>query len=301
MTFTVYCSLLNTGNETPWTTWTLGRFGMNKLEQIIIDRIKGEGPIPFETFMDMALYYPELGYYTSPDLTIGPMGDFYTGPHLHPILGAMIGRQLEEMWESMGRPPDFHAVEIGAGAGYLCRDVLSHLRNSKIFDSLHYTIVEINPAMAARQQALVRDFREKIRWISSITELKGIRGCIFSNELLDAFPVHVVQMGDEIREIYVSYDKNRLKELYNEVSTTDIIDYLNDFQIKIPPGCRSEVNLRIRKWLRQTAGVLSEGFILSVDYGYSSKEYYDEERSGGTLLCYHKHLFHESPFDNIGL
>jgi SAM-dependent MidA family methyltransferase len=100
---------------------------MNPLEQKIIEKIQNEGPITFEKFMEMALYYPELGYYSSPDTTIGRKGDFYTSPHLHPIFGAMIGKQLMEMWNVMGRPTDFHAVEIGAGVGYLCKDIFDYL------------------------------------------------------------------------------------------------------------------------------------------------------------------------------
>ncbi len=99
---------------------------MNPLEQLIIDRIKKEGPITFEAFMEMALYYPVHGYYSSPETTIGRGGDFYTSPHLHPVFGAMICKQLMEMWTIMGRPFEFHAVEIGAGIGYLCKDIFDY-------------------------------------------------------------------------------------------------------------------------------------------------------------------------------
>ncbi|HBH60947.1 MAG TPA: hypothetical protein DDX85_04235, partial [Nitrospiraceae bacterium] len=100
---------------------------MKPLEQQIIDRIKNKGTITFEAFMHMALYHPGLGYYSSPQTTIGRDGDFYTSPHLHPVFGAMICKQLMEMWMIMGRPSSFHAVEIGAGVGYLCRDIFNYL------------------------------------------------------------------------------------------------------------------------------------------------------------------------------
>ena len=102
--------------------------------------------------MDIALYYPELGYYTSPNLEIGRKGDFYTSPHLHKIFGAMIGKQLEEMWKILERPSVFHAVEIGAGAGYLCKDILDYLKNREMFNSLIYVIVELNPVMRDRRK-----------------------------------------------------------------------------------------------------------------------------------------------------
>ena len=92
---------------------------MELLKQKIIEKIEAEGPIPFEVFMDMALYEPGLGYYSSPGTQIGKEGDYYTSPHLHPIFGAMIGKQFIEMWNCMGKPQNFYAVEMGAGAGYL--------------------------------------------------------------------------------------------------------------------------------------------------------------------------------------
>src|SRR4030066_2265060 len=100
---------------------------MNILRQRIIEKIKKEGPITFETFMDMALYDPGLGYYASERTEIGKTGDFYTSPHLHSAFGAMIGKQIEEMGEIMQRPMDFNILEIGAGAGYMCKDILDYL------------------------------------------------------------------------------------------------------------------------------------------------------------------------------
>ena len=76
---------------------------MNLLQQKIIQRIKSEGPITFKTFMEMALYEPELGYYTSQKTRIGRGGDFYTSSHLHPAFGMMIGKQIEEMWGDNGQ------------------------------------------------------------------------------------------------------------------------------------------------------------------------------------------------------
>ena len=88
---------------------------MNPLECKIAGKIKDEGPITYETFMKMALYEPGLGYYSSDRIEIGKAGDYYTSQHLHPVFGAMLGKQLEEMWEIMGRPSVFYAVEPGAG------------------------------------------------------------------------------------------------------------------------------------------------------------------------------------------
>src|SRR4030066_1993045 len=117
---------------------------MNPLEQKVIEKIKKEGPITFETFMEMALYEPGIGYYASERTEIGKAGDFYTSPHLHSAFGAMIGKQIEEMGEIMQRPMDFNILEIGAGAGYLCKDILDYLAARSSL-SHKYIIVEPNP------------------------------------------------------------------------------------------------------------------------------------------------------------
>lgn len=294
-------------------------FIMNRLEDFIIKKIKEEGPITFETFMDMALYYPELGYYSSGKNLIGRKGDFYTAPHLHPIFGAMLAKQLMEMWTVMDRPSDFYAVEIGAGAGYLSKDVydylmketedmaLSHYR-SDFMKSLKYIIMEPFSHFENRQKNLLepvhfdlqRSGLNGVTWVKSVRELNDIRGCIFSNELLDAFPVHLVEMHEELKEIYADVEGAELVERRGALSSNEVSDYMNQFSGNMDEGYRTEVNLRLRTWLKEITSVLSSGFLLTIDYGYSAREYYSEERTKGTLLCYHKHQSNENPFSHIG-
>jgi SAM-dependent MidA family methyltransferase len=274
---------------------------MNQLEKIIIDKIKKEGPLSFETFMDMSLYYPGLGYYTSPQLKIGRKGDFYTSPHLHKVFGAMIGKQFEEMWNIMGKPDKFYAVEIGAGAGHLCKDILEYCKTREIMNALHMVIVELNPSVIENQKNLLFVFSDRVKWISSIQELQDMRGCIFSNELLDAFPIHLIIMQGEPREICVDYMDSNLIEKYHEVQNNEILSYLKMFSPALPQGYRTEINLRLKDWLKQISNVLSEGFLFTVDYGYTAQEYYDADRFNGTLLCYYKHTVHENPYEKIGL
>ena len=289
---------------------------MNPLEEKIIEKIKKGGPISFETFMDMALYYPELGYYASPETTIGREGDFYTGPHLHPIFGAMIGRALMEMWDVMGKPDHFNAVEMGAGVGYLSKDIFDYLYNpsedsslsedkSAFLRSLKYVIVEPYEHFQKRQRELLAERELKgnnsITWVKSLNELQqGVNGCIFSNELLDAFPIHLIEINDELKEIYISFNGKELVEEKKRVISGEIKDYIKQFSIDPPTGYRTEINLRIKNWLRDVTEVLSHGFLLTIDYGYSAREYYSDDRTKGALLCYHKHSFNENPYQNIG-
>ena len=272
---------------------------MSLLKQRIVEKIRSKGPISFETFMEMALYYPGLGYYAKESTTIGRAGDFYTSPHLHPIFGAMIARQVEEMWREMGLPDNFQIVEMGAGVGYLAKDLLGYLEGKEICGILNYTIVELNHHARACQKTLLHEHLDKIRWVTDLKELDHFSGCLISNELLDAFPVRLVEMEDELKEIYLAVREDALVEIRKPCST-EVRDYFIALDIHLPADFRTEVNLRIKDWLRAVSQCLSEGFVITVDYGYPAYIYYSEGRSRGTLYSYYRHQVNEDPYKHIG-
>lgn len=278
---------------------------MSLLRQRIAGKIRSDGPVSFETFMDMSLYSPGIAYYTRPSISIGRAGDFYTSSHLHNIFGMMIGRQMEEMWTIMGRPDRFQIVEMGAGMGYLAKDILDRLKGGEFFQRIEYTIIEINDAVRERQKELLKEHEGKIGWMSAPGELGSMTGCFLSNELLDALPVHLVVMREELKEIFVNLDGSGSghDESFVEIErpcSDALTSYCREFSISLHEGHRTEINLRIRDWLRELNRKLEMGFILTIDYGYSSVEYYAEERSSGTLLCYHRHRVNENPYAHIG-
>lgn len=272
---------------------------MREIENATREKILKEGPITFEAFMEMALYYPGLGYYTSTSTEIGRSGDFYTSPHLHPIFGAMMGRQAEELWEVMGRPGDFHLVEAGPGRGWLAKDILDYLSDKALYRHLTYTLVELNPLMKERQGTLLKKHAPKVRWTTSLRDI-SITGVILSNELLDALPVHLVEMDGELREIYIALEGEELVEAPGPPSTPGLASYFEEFGINLPRGYRTEVNLRAKKWLSKALSAMREGFIITLDYGYPARELYSPERNRGTLLCYYKHTINEEPLRRIG-
>jgi SAM-dependent MidA family methyltransferase len=277
---------------------------INSAKEQIIRRIASEGPLSFEVFMEMALYFPKLGYYTKETTTIGRKGDFYTSPHLHPLFGAMIGKQMEEMWQLLDRPLEFRVVEMGAGSGYLAKDMLEYLEGREIYESLDYSIVELNPSVKVRQSALLNDFRSKVRWFDRLIDVGQVTGCFLSNELLDAFPVRLVEMNDGLQEIYVSIrGNNEFVEIERNCSR-EVEEYFGEFSVDVASvmqkGYRTEVNLRIKDWLREISASLERGFVLTVDYGYPADDYYSSERGRGTFLCYHRHQVNEDPYINIG-
>ena len=172
------------------------------LAEIIKQEISQRGPIPFRDFMEKCLYYPGLGYYTSPKIQIGKTGDFYTSPSVSPAFGAMIAKQLKQMWDIMG-VETFTIVEFGAGNGWLCHDILDYFKDhSEVYDKLSYCIIEKSDVMRRRQQ---QHLVEKLSWVEGLSELGTIKGCILSNELLDNFAVHLVEMESELMEVFVGY------------------------------------------------------------------------------------------------
>lgn len=268
---------------------------ITSLPELIIRKIREQGPISFRDFMEMALYYPGLGYYTSDRSKIGKKGDYYTSPNLTPAFGEMLGKQIEEMWRITGEK-DFTIVEMGAGTGLLSMDVIEYLkRDPEIFSRLDYRIVEKSPALQKEQQERLGN---NVRWCRTIRELSGMNGCVFSNELVDAFPVHQVVMQERLMEVFVDH-KDGFVEMLNP-APDELNDYFTELGVVLPEGYRTEVNLDAVKWVQELSRIIRKGFVITIDYGYPSSELYQEYRNRGTLMCYHDHNANEDPYMHIG-
>jgi len=265
------------------------------LSEIIINKIKEEGPVSFHDFMEMSLYYPQLGYYSSHQNRIGKDGDYFTSSSISPLFGAMIGKQLEEMWSVLGEK-QFTIVEYGAGHGNLSLDILNYLKgNEKLYDDLNYCIIEKSESMRAKEK---NRLQEKVKWHDSIQEIPEINGCVISNELVDNFSVHQVVMQDELMEVFVDY-KNDFVEVLRPASKM-LADYLAELKVVLPKGFRTEINLEATHWIKEIACCLKSGYVITIDYGYPSSELYRPYRREGTLLCYHKHQVNDHPYHAIG-
>jgi SAM-dependent MidA family methyltransferase len=267
-----------------------------ELAKLISNKIAQDGPISFRDFMDTALYEPVLGYYMSAREHIGPQGDFYTSTTLTPIFGALIARQLAEMWCHTGKGA-FTIVEYGAGTGALCCAILQQLKDNypDFYHQLHYVIIEKSPAMRAKEQACLK---EKVTWQEDIATVGLFCGCVLSNELLDNFPVHQVVMEEELMEVFVDYRDGFVEVL--RPADMALKDYLRQLGVNLPKGFRSEINLQMISWLEAIAAQLKKGFLLTMDYGFPSAELYRDHRRNGTLLCYHRHQVHDNPYCYLG-
>lgn len=277
------------------------------LDDIIAARIAQEGRITFADFMGACLYQPGLGYYTSPGRKVGAEGDFYTSITVHAAFGRVIAREIAQMWRCMGSPADFTLVECGAGNGRLACDIMDFLaeREPEMYRRLRLVLVEKEPSLESAQSSMLAVHVERIEWLSPEEFAAGrftFSGCLYSNELIDALPVHRVLMTPEgLREFYVTSKDGELAEEIGELSTPAIAEYLKRVAIELHPGQQAEVNLNGPEWLSSVSRALQRGFVLTVDYGYPAEELYTPLRKTGTLLCYYRHQTEENPYIRLGL
>ncbi len=274
-----------------------------ELVAAIQKQIDAAGAITFADFMQQALYHPDFGYYTAPRQRIGKQGDFFTSSSVHSCFGRLIARQLVQMWQLLGQG-NFVIAEQGAGEGHLCLDILDALAEEapEFYKQLEYRLVEISPDNRERQQRVLSRHCSagRVNWCE-LDDLQGLVGCFLSNELIDAFPVHLVEKHrGELLEVHVINGEDGFAETLQSPSTDLIKTYFERIGIEPAPGNRCEVNLAAIDWMARIAGLLERGFVLTVDYGYLAEELYAPYRHAGTLLCYHQHQTSEDPYQRIG-
>lgn len=276
------------------------------LREVLLERIRTHGKITFADFMAACLYEPGLGYYTSAGRKVGAEGDFYTSSNVHRVFGRLICRELRRMWENLGSPASFEAVEVGAGNGRLARDIMDAAADlsSSFYAALTYRLVEAEPSLELAQREMLGEHAPKAVWSSSDQFSRAefsVTGCILSNELIDSFPVHLVEMTrDGLREIYVSAVNGDFMEISDTPSDPRLEQYLKSDGVVLHEGQRAEVNLAAAGWLAAAAKVLERGFILTIDYGFVADELYAPSRRNGTLLCYYRHTIEENPYIRLG-
>lgn len=269
----------------------MAHVALSPLQQCIIGRIQDEGPLTFAQYMDMALYESELGYYVSGPAKMGwDKGDYFTSTDVAELFAHCLGRQLYQFWEKLKRPTSFTVLEQGAGRGYLAESVQAWATREapEMAQALEYVTADI----ATGESSL------------SPTDQTAVH-VLLSNEMLDAFPVHVVEVRDgQLYEVYVDYQDGHLCEIVSKPSSPRVANYLDHAKIPwrtFPTGWRAEINLEALNWLKQSVRLLlSHGFILAIDYGDKARKLYTRERRRGTLLCYHRHTTNEQPLRSPG-
>jgi SAM-dependent MidA family methyltransferase len=237
---------------------------------------------------------------------VGAEGDFYTSISVHAAFGRVIAREIAQMWRCMDSPAEFTLVECGAGNGRLACDIVEYLakREPQLYSSLQLVLVEKEPSLESAQREMLAAHAAKVTWLAPDEFASGrftFSGCLYSNELIDALPVHRVLMSaNGLQEIYVSLKNGDFCEETGPLSTPAIGDYLQRIAIQLHPGQQAEINLAAPAWLTEASRALQKGFILTIDYGFPAVELFAPHRSRGTLLCYHRHQTEENPYIRLG-
>lgn len=254
------------------------------------------GAIPFHHYMRLVLYHPQHGYYMADRPRLGRSGDFVTAPEMTSLFGELLTLQCIEIWQSIGSPTTFQIVEAGAGSGKLAMDLLRTARRfPDFYKALTYTILEVSPTFQARQQHTLAEAGlslDAVRWLRDLSPLPedSLEGIIVSNEFLDAFPVHWVEMSEVgLREMAVTQGEKGLETVAIPIAPPLDPDYFAALGIDRPLATRTEIGLAAMAWMTMAARRLKRGVILSIDYGCPQQEYYGPGYPQGTLTGFYQH------------
>ena len=266
--------------------------------QIAAEIARHDGAIRFARFMELALYAPDLGYYSGGAAKLGRDGDFTTAPEISSLFGAALA-QVSAAIIAQSSP---NILEFGAGTGKLARDVLSAMAEQGIrIDS--YAIIELSGELRARQQETLKDFPQ-VSWLDEFPAT--FSGVVLANEVLDAMPVQLVRKGaDGWAELMVTVEQGvfaftprapatALRErIARQVTAAD----------ELPEGYVTEVHAVGCGFMGSLGQMLQggKGAAILVDYGFPAHEYYVDQRSTGTLMCHYRHHAHPEPFYLPGL
>lgn len=270
----------------------------HRLVALLRERITGAGGgIPFDAYLETALYEPGLGYYAAGATRFGAGGDFITAPELSDLFARGIARQCADVLRAVGGG----IVEFGAGSGKLARDVLRCLEAMQQLPEF-YAIVEPSPTLRQQQQQLLAaepaQLRDRVDWWLELPSAP-ITGVILGNEVVDALPVkRFVLHADRVEELFVGIADDELVELPAAPTPellAAVVPLLASLDESLPTPYRSEINLRQAPWLRTLGALLRHGMVLLVDYGYARHEYYHPQRDQGTLICHYRHHAHDDP------
>jgi SAM-dependent MidA family methyltransferase len=272
---------------------------MISLTERVQNLIGEKGKITFAEFMDLALYAEGQGYYQKQN-PFGHQGSFYTSVNASASFGRTLANAFADTCERLRLPAAF--CEMGAGSGMLANDILTYLKETRpeFYSQLNYTIIEKSEYLISRQQELLKEHEGKVNWLS-FQKFNDFKGVFFSNELVDAFPVHrVIRIGEELKELYVVNHENGLTFFPDELSTPRIQEYLDRINLRVTDGQIVDLNLDMIGWIKSLSSKIKKGIIYTIDYGYPAENIFASYRRDGTVTCYYKHGQNNDFFERIG-
>ena len=286
---------------------------MKMPNEIIREEIAKKGVLSFARFMDLALYCPETGYYETEKGKVGRGGDFITSVSTGNLFGQLLAFQFATWLEAMGRQPEIMIVEAGAHDGRLADDILTWLQRHRpeLFGRIKYAILEPSLNRRCWQKETLKNFAPQVHWAANLSQLAGrdsagttfqkISGIIFSNELLDAFPVH--RFGwDKTRKKWfewgVTVSGGNLA--WAKLESPEFKIQNPEIEAVLPDGYTIETSPASEGWWREAAGVLGQGRLLAIDYGFTADEIFSPSRLRGTLRAYYRHRVTDDILANPG-
>lgn len=265
--------------------------------------LQNGGELPFCRFMELALYAPNLGYYSAGNQKLGVGGDFVTAPEISSLFSFALARQVAQVLQLSGGD----LIEFGAGSGTMAADMLLELERLGQLPA-HYYIIEVSADLRRRQQQTIAEkapgLLDRVEWLDELPQ--SINGVVVANELLDAMPVHRFVIRDGApHEVMVVWDEQSEQFQTTEQPVTDSrlhreIEQLQQ-RFNLADGYSSEINLNAIDWVTTMEEHLQSGAIILIDYGYSRHDYYLPQRSEGTLLCHYQHRAHPNPLILTGV
>jgi len=272
------------------------------LTELLAERIRRFGPMTFADFMRECLYHPVHGYYSKAEAK--RFADYYTSVDMHPIFARLLARKFAAMWEALGRPNECTLVEAGAGVGRFAGQALDFCETKlpEFYAALRYVAVE--RSAPRREQALARCKRhvDSGHFLAPAELPMHIpSGCLFSNELVDALPVHrVVMEGGALKEIFVDLRDGRFVDAAAPLSTCAITEYFATQGVTLCDGQHAEAGLEACDWIREVGRRLERGYVLTIDYGHRADDLFDDHHMRGTLLAYRNHRASEEYYASPG-
>jgi SAM-dependent MidA family methyltransferase len=263
------------------------------------ERIRSEGPITFSEWMKAALYDPQDGYYCRTDKNKwGREGDYRTSPERSALFAATFARYFARLYEDLGRPSQWTIAEAGAGDGRFAGGVLQTLQRffPDVFAATSYVIDEPNSHSCTVARECLEPFADRVVF-KRLVDAQIDPGVVFSNEMMDAFPVHRVTMNRGLlQEFYVGLGRNEdfewLLDTPSGDSATRLAKYFAECGIELSAGQIAEVNPGIEPWLGYVAERMCQGYVVTVDYGEVAEDLYSSlANPKGTLRGFHRHTF----------
>lgn len=265
-------------------------------------KLAGRDSLAFSEYLELALYHPECGYYAKAGREVGRTGDFYTNVSIGPIFAEILLEPIVEMWGQLGSPAPFHVIEQGAHHGQFAADFLIAASRKPAFSSaMRYVIVEPLSGLAQRQRSALAAFSDRVEWHTALTDLHGLTGVHWSNELIDAFPFELIEWnGARWCERRVVRRESDYFFQTERIANDELLGAVEALPVPSAAGYQTEIRLNHRPWLDALNPALSRGWVLLCDYGYARAEYYSPARRNGTLMGYRQHQRSPDPFESPG-